>query len=415
MKIGALFSGSGMLERAAEQLFQGSRIVWHSEVEPAACTVLERRFPGVPNLGDITQIDWDAVEPVDVLCGGFPCTDVSTAGRRAGLTSETRSGLWFHMAKAISALRPRIVLVENVKGLLSASATRNVELGSGDLGVDDDGYVLRAIGAVLGDLSTLGFDAEWTTLRASDVGAAHRRERVFLLAYPSSGRLEGVDDGTGSAPARGGGQRIAAGGSGSEPVELLPTPCVADGEGGRATRSGDRSNELLLNGIARAASTGTLLPTPRATDGDKGGPNQRGSSGDLMLPSAVQRFLPTPKTSDCKGTGEHGRGGLDLRTAAVDFKPQWGIYEPAIRRQEAVTGRPAPSPTEPNTKGNLRLSSKFSEWLMMWPEGWVTDPELALSRNAQLKLVGNGVVPRQCIAAFTHLLDVIYRETGFRP
>lgn len=287
------------------------------------------------------------------------------------------------MAKAIEVLRPRIVLIENVKGLLSAKADRYVESGSGDLGVDDDGYVLRAIGAVCGRLADLGFDAEWTTLRASDVGAAHRRERVFLLAYPAGGRLEGVYDRSECASARGGRQRITAGGSGSEPVELLPTPCVADGEGGRATRSGERSNELLLNGIARAASTGTLLPTPR--------------------------------TTDSKGSGEHGQGGLDLRTAAVDFKPQWGIYEPAIRRQEAVTGRPAPSPTEPNTKGNLRLSSKFSEWLMMWPEGWVTDPELGLSRNAQLKLVGNGVVPNQAIAAFTYLLDVIYRETGFRP
>lgn len=174
-----------MLEMSAVHLLPGSEIVWHSEIEPAARKVLKARFPGVLNLGDITQIDWHDVEPVDILCGGFPCQDVSAAGRRAGLGEGTRSGLWSHMHRAIDVLRPRIVLIENVKGLLSAQAIRNVEPGSRDLGGDDDGYVLRALGAVLGSLSDIGYDAAWTSLQACDVGAAHRRERVFILAYPA--------------------------------------------------------------------------------------------------------------------------------------------------------------------------------------------------------------------------------------
>jgi DNA (cytosine-5)-methyltransferase 1 len=389
VKIGALFSGSGQLEIAVSQMFPDSEIVWHSEIEPAACTVLQHRFPGVPNLGDISEVDWAAVEPIDILCGGFPCTDVSTAGQRAGLTHDTRSGLWFQMAKAVEVLRPRFVFIENVKGLLSAKAIRNLESGDDALGVTGDEPLLRAIGAVCGDLADRGYDTQWTSLRASDVGAAHRRERVFILAHRAAdtpgGRLEGVDDGTGGATARDGWQRVIAGSPGSAAVDLLPTPCVADDEGGRATRSGERSNELLLNGIARATASGTL--------------------------HTEVELLPTPSASEGTGGGQHPDKRVGHTHQLIDYAlmhgtPRWGIYEAAIRRQESVT-HPAPSPTEPTVKGNLRLSAKFSEWLMMWPPGWVTDPELKLSRNAQLKLVGNGVVPHQAIAAFTYLFTLI--------
>jgi DNA (cytosine-5)-methyltransferase 1 len=399
----------------------------------------------VANLGDISEVDWAAVEPIDILCGGFPCTDVSTAGQRAGLTRDTRSGLWFQMAKAVEVLRPQFVFIENVKGLLSAKAIRNLESGDDALGVAGDGPLLRAIGAVCGDLADRGYDTQWTSLRASDVGAAHRRERVFILAHradtDSEGR-QGRGEQAGPAARRstenGGGQHPARHGEGAAAdTEGGRLEGLDDSAGGEAARDGWQ--RIVAGSPGSAAVSGTLLPTPRASDGDKGGPNQRGSSGDLMLPSAVQTFLPTPRTTDSHGPGEHGRGGIDLRTAVdllptpaaaestgggqhpdkrighthqlIDYAlmhgtPRWGTYEPAIRRQESFT-RPAPSPTEPNTKGNLRLSAKFSEWLMMWPPGWVTDPELKLSRNAQLKLVGNGVVPHQAIAAFTYLFTLI--------
>ena len=92
MRIGSLFSGAGGLDMAVEAVFGGTT-VWHSEIDKAASKVLAHRWPGVPNLGSITEIDWATVEPVDVLCGGFPCTDVSAAGKRAGMHG-TRSGLW---------------------------------------------------------------------------------------------------------------------------------------------------------------------------------------------------------------------------------------------------------------------------------------------------------------------------------
>lgn len=123
LRIGSLFSGYGGLDLAVEHVF-GGRTVWFSELNPAPAHVFAHHWPGVPNLGDITQIDWRQAEPVDVLCGGFPCQDVSTVGKRAGLAPGTRSGLWAQMATAIDVLQPEWVVAENVRGLLSATARR---------------------------------------------------------------------------------------------------------------------------------------------------------------------------------------------------------------------------------------------------------------------------------------------------
>lgn len=169
---------------AVKQVFNG-RVVWHSEMDKDACAVLAHRFPDVPNLGDITKIDWDTVEPVDVICGGFPCQDLSLAGRQAGIKDGTRSGLWANFAEAIDVLRPSYVVIENVRGILSGKAHRPVEHGEAGLGEGEGKQpVLRALGAVCGDLSDLGYSSRWATLAASAVGAPHRRERVFILATP---------------------------------------------------------------------------------------------------------------------------------------------------------------------------------------------------------------------------------------
>ena len=122
-RIGSLFSGYGGLDLAVEEVF-GGETVWFSEFSPAPARVFAHHWPGVPNLGDIATIDWNTVEPVDVICGGFPCQDVSTVGRMAGLHPGTRSGLWARMAEAIDVLQPKWVVAENVRGLLSATATR---------------------------------------------------------------------------------------------------------------------------------------------------------------------------------------------------------------------------------------------------------------------------------------------------
>jgi len=194
-----------------------------------------------------------------------------------------------------------------------------------------------------------------------------------LLPTPTS------RDGKGVNPHRGG--------SADLPGALLPTPSASDGAGGKTSRSGDRIGELLLGGVAR-----TLLPTPNAADGARG--------------------------QDLARADRDGSGGDDLVTLAVKATRDaaWQKYRPAIRRWEQLT-RPAPPPTEPNKNGNPRLNPAFSEWMMGWPAGWVTDLVLPMtdprpdkiSRNDALRIIGNGVVVWQAVAALQHLLSVVER------
>jgi DNA (cytosine-5)-methyltransferase 1 len=185
MKIGSLFSGYGGLDLAVSKL-TGAEVAWHCEWEAAPSQILEAHFPGVPNYRDVSTVDWDSVEPVDILTGGFPCQDLSLAGKRAGMQEGTRSGLWSEFHKAITILKPKMVIIENVRGLLSAKADSGMEYGTEIMDQAERGTVLRALGAVLGDLADIGFDARWAGVRASDAGAPHQRFRIFIVAYPNS-------------------------------------------------------------------------------------------------------------------------------------------------------------------------------------------------------------------------------------
>ena len=188
MKIGSLFSGYGGLDMGVQAVL-GGETAWFVEYDDAPSRILAHHWPNVPNYGDITSVDWASVEPVDILTGGFPCQDVSLAGLRRGLKAGTRSGLWSEFARAIDTLRPSLVVIENVRGLLSAEATGSLEPNPWDVGDGESRPTLRALGAVLGDLAELGYDAEWRGVRASDAGAPHVRFRVVIVAYPaSSGR-----------------------------------------------------------------------------------------------------------------------------------------------------------------------------------------------------------------------------------
>lgn len=179
---GELCAGYGGLALAVEEVF-GARPVWFSELDPAPSRILAHHWPDVPNLGDMTRIDWTTVRKVDVASGGTPCQDLSTAGARRGMTEGTRSNLWVQMREAVATIRPRYVVWENVRGAYSANADSGLECCPGCVGGTGNGEsVLRALGRVLGDLSDLGYDCQWRGLRAADVGAPHGRFRVFILA-----------------------------------------------------------------------------------------------------------------------------------------------------------------------------------------------------------------------------------------
>ena len=163
MRIGSLFSGIGGLELGLEWAGVG-HAVWQVEREPFCRSVLARHWPNARRFDDVRTVGAHNLEPVDVICGGFPCQDISYAGKGLGLSGE-RSGLWYEFARIVGDMGPRFVVVENVAAL-----------------------VTRGLPDVLGTLSDLGYDAQWRTIRASDVGAPHRRERLFIVAYTAGKR-----------------------------------------------------------------------------------------------------------------------------------------------------------------------------------------------------------------------------------
>jgi DNA (cytosine-5)-methyltransferase 1 len=184
---------------------------------------------------------------------------------------------------------------------------------------------------------------------------------------------------------------------------LLPTPTAADSRSSANATAGRRTPTVRHAGRT-LTDAARLLPTPRATDGPSGSPGQRGSHGDLTLPAAAVRILPTPTVSDSRGPGPRGDGGPNLRTTASTLPtagPQdgetsrWGVYAGAVARWEHLHGRAAPEPTQPGQHGKPVLAPPFVEWLMGLEPGWVTAPELGLPRTQALRVLGNGVMPQQ--------------------
>jgi len=164
MNVLDLFSGIGGFSLGLERA--GMRTVAFCEIDPYCRKVLAKHWPGVPIHEDVTKLRGPDVGSVDVICGGFPCQDLSVAGKGAGLAGK-RSGLWFEYSRIIGEIRPSFVLVENVAGLLS-----------------------RGLDVVLGELAALGYDAEWHCIPASAVGAPHRRDRIWIIAHASGNGLQ---------------------------------------------------------------------------------------------------------------------------------------------------------------------------------------------------------------------------------
>lgn len=156
MKIGSLCTGYGGLDLAVEAHFNAETI-WCAEFDKQASHVIEQRF-GIPNYGDIKSINWSKLEPIDILTAGYPCQPFSHAGQRKGLNDERH--IFPFIMQAVSILRPKILVLENVRGHLS-------------LGFNE---VLKA-------LAQHGYNAIWKIVRASDAGAPHQRARLFIIAY----------------------------------------------------------------------------------------------------------------------------------------------------------------------------------------------------------------------------------------
>lgn len=288
---GSLCTGYNGLGQAVAAV-TGARLAFTADPDPGAATLLAHRYPGTPNLGDITTVDWAAAPHVDILTAGYPCQPFSQLGHRKGPADERH--LWPAVADGIRHLRPGHVYLENVPNHLS--------LGFGN---------------VLATLATLGYVGSWRCVRASHVGAPHDRDRVFIYACQPD----------------------------AEPLTIREQP---------------------LPVFARVPE---LLPTPRAS------PNENRQT----------------KRTPSQEAGKHGRS---LAAEVCSLAPgQWGIYEPAVSRWETLTGRWAPAPVHDGRNGR-QLAAAFSEWMMGLENGWVTAVP-GLTREQQLRLLGNGVVPQQ--------------------
>jgi DNA (cytosine-5)-methyltransferase 1 len=378
----SLCSGYGGLDLALEYVIGDTELVGYAEFDKDAASVMAHHWPDVPNYKDLTLIDWhELVElEVDIITAGYPCQPFSLAGRRKG-TNDARH-LWPYIAEAVRVLRPRYVFLENVPGHRS-----------------------KGFGDVLGELAEAGYDAGWTSVRASEVGAPHIRERVFILATDSR-RLDG-DEGRGPASGPEEGRRTLGLPDRRDHGQVVPD---TDSEQVRDPEVADRRGDSppLVGGDGQDAA-------------DSEGVGRE--AGSLSLGAEAARSVPASDSPDPASVGpsfadaySYGRARWQKRDSQAftgEGQPQlgmdadgryveWGDYKPAIVRWGSILGRDAPFPVAIGPRGGRRVSTEFVEWMMGLPAGWISGvPGMKLSTG--VKLGGNGVVPLQGATAFAQL------------
>jgi len=337
-RIAELCAGYGGLGMGLELAGINIEHVWYSELheltdkkgktKPNPAESLMNEYYGIPNLGDLTEIH--NPPKVDIVAAGFPCQPVSAAGLGKGHEDER----WIidDVCRVASESGAMLLVLENVRGLLAP--------GNRD-----------AMARVCAALARFGFDAEWATLRASDVGACHERDRWFGVAYNADGLAGSTSGEFGPVDnrfVRSGNRTRAYAGHSQTPIRLLPTPTASNPNEGEDPDTFDARQKARVEAGSR--------PSPKPL-------------------GMVVKTLPT-----------------------VEIEHPWGEYSDAIARHEEIMGSPPPSPAVDN-----KLSPLFVEWMQMIPKGRVTDH--VEKRNDALFVLGNGVVPPQVAAAVGGLLD----------
>ena len=348
MKIGSICSGYGGLDMAVEAYFD-AKTIWMADIDKSAAKAISENW-NLPNLGDIKNIDWLQVEPIDILTAGYPCQPFSNAGKRQG--EKDARHLWPFIKEIISILRPSVVVLENVRGHLT-------------LGFKE----------VLKDLAEIRYDAKWGIIRASDVGAPHQRARLFIIAYSDSDAR--------SQPRRAD-RNISSQGSEIEhrtdrKEHWGSTAIISDSDDERGIRDRERPQSRYDGGGEE--DNYVQSPNPYGfgqslgTNESRQERNKGESQYEFTVLGAFSSNADDKQLSPDRTVSKLGRR-FDTR------------FEMSMR---AV----------PHPLVDGKLNTKFVEYMMGLPEGWVTN--LPLSRAQQFKLLGNGVVPQQAYYALEML------------
>lgn len=314
----------------AVEAYFNAETVWTCEYDKHASKVIDKQI-NKPNYGDIKTTDWATVEPIDILTAGYPCQPFSHAGLRKGADDERH--LWPYIKEIIRTLRPRYVILENVRG--------HFKLGFPE---------------VLGDLTSIGYDAKWRIVRASDVGAPHRRERLFIVAYPQLTNPNSLG------------------------CSLVKYESGAQRDKGQPQFEPEYVGQQIITNTDCDART---------------------------QPRRANREIPAESIGLSRGQNER-QTGTEFRRSVTTVTDFYGDEQP---RDGAVSGLGSrfnsraemclQTPADPLVDG--KLNPKFVEYMMGLPEGWVTDCDI--SRAQQLKILGNGVVPQQAYKALELLVN----------
>jgi len=404
LSVGALCAGYGGIELGLRNILD-TEMVWFSDICPGSDKVIKERFGNIPNLGDLTEISQQLFEPekVDIVTAGFPCQPVSTGGLRKGVKDER--WLISDVCKVARLAGARYLLLENVGAILTAN--------NGE-----------AMGRVCEALAENGYIRwEWLVIRASDVGAPHKRERWFCVATnddePGRKEIAGLlrEDRRWQTTEWSEGDSKRAGSLGAS-----RTFADSDNRTGEEFDIGDGYRDREEAGINR---TPTSEPERFSLSGSS---FERYQPAIRRWEQTIGRGSPAPHTgiriyheapSDSHGEGsegQHTRSGL-RETSEKESSPggnnvgdssgrlgKYKEYGPAIGRWEAVLNRRVPEDlTYHHENGSIKVSPEFIEWMMGVPPRWVTGVDLSYTRK--LELLGNGVVPQQAERAYAILLE----------
>ena len=346
MRVGSLCTGYGGLEMGLKAAFGEIDLRFVSDIDKNASTLLAHHHPDTPNLGDLTTVNWEQQDQIDVLTAGYPCQPFSVAGKRKG-TQDDRA-IFSFISNAVSVLRPRYLFFENVAGHLTIG-------GAG----------------VIAELTRLRYNCRWGIIRASETGAAHQRKRLFIWCETKdTNSYRECETQTGQGRRR----QVRP----SRPVgQVISDTTFSDG-----TDTKQPSMDKAARSTAESrkpVSEITTYPSSKRHGRRQDARTMGSFNGEMETETRRQRTRQQLKYRSSKAFN-------------------WRQYETAIRRWETVINRPAPIPVD--DKG---VNPVFVEWFMGLPEGHVTG--LGLSRSAELKMLGNGVVPQQARLALEILTE----------